>query len=232
MATLSYFGGVIRILSLTDEYAQLIFLFFGVTTVFFSFVMLAYMPDSPMEAKFLDDHDRLVAIERLRANQMGSATREWRNEHLREAIFDFKTWLWFALMLAISIPSGGINTFGPLIISTFGFDKFQTTLFNMPYGVIQGIAILGGSYVATRWKRKGIIIAWLCCPVILGYLIMLALPHNAGNQVSLLFGYYLMSVYPGICKSLRITTIRDATHLLTSCHSTTALFMVNTKHRR
>ncbi|KAH7029023.1 major facilitator superfamily domain-containing protein [Microdochium trichocladiopsis] len=177
---------------------QLIFLFFGFTTIAFSFIMLLYMPDSPMEAKFLDDHDRLVAIERLRVNQMGSVSREWRGDHLREAIFDLKTWLWFGLMLAISIPSGGINTFGPLIISTFGFDKFQTTLFNMPYGVIQGIAILGGSYLATKWKRKGIIIMWLCCPVIVGYTIMLALPHDASHQASLLFGYYLMSIYPGI----------------------------------
>ncbi|KXJ90136.1 major facilitator superfamily transporter [Microdochium bolleyi] len=177
---------------------QLIFLFFGVITVAFSFVMLIFMPDSPIEARFLNDHEKLIAIERLRVNQMGVASHEWRPDHLKETLLDLKTWLWFALSLSISIPSGGITTFGPLIISTFGFDKFETTLFNMPYGVIQGISILGGSYLATKWKRKSNVIVWLSCPVIVGYMILLALPHDAEHQVMLLFGYYLVSIYPGI----------------------------------
>src|SRR5277367_5787877 len=36
------------------------------------------MPDSPMEAKFLKGDDKLIAIERLRANQMGVASRVWK----------------------------------------------------------------------------------------------------------------------------------------------------------
>ena len=60
------------------------------------------MPDSPMEAKFLKGDDKLVAIERLRANQMGVASRVWKWEHLRESFFDVKTWFWFAMIFSIS----------------------------------------------------------------------------------------------------------------------------------
>jgi len=54
---------------------QIIFLFCGLLTVAFSFVIFFFLPDSPMEAKFLDDHEKLIALERLRMNQMGVMSR-------------------------------------------------------------------------------------------------------------------------------------------------------------
>ncbi|KAK0099820.1 hypothetical protein ONS95_008574 [Cadophora gregata] len=68
-------------------------------------------------------------------------------------MIDLKTWLWFTLIFSISIPSGGITTFGPLIISSFGFDKSKTILLNMPFGAVQIIATMGGAWLATRFKK-------------------------------------------------------------------------------
>ncbi|KAI1660405.1 MFS general substrate transporter [Daldinia decipiens] len=177
---------------------QIIFLFFGIITVAFSFVMLAFMPDSPVEAKFLSDDDKLIAVERLRMNQMGVVSREWRNDHLKEALLDPKSWLWFALLFSISIPSGGISTFGPLIIKTFGFDSFGTILFNIPFGFVQLVATVGGAFVAQKIKMKGPVIAALCLPPIAGCVMLMVLPRDASHRASLLVGYYLISVYPGI----------------------------------
>lgn len=63
------------------------------------------MPDSPMEAKFLKYDDKLIAVERLRMNQMGIGSGVWKWDHVREAAIDPKTWLWFSLMLIISYAS-------------------------------------------------------------------------------------------------------------------------------
>lgn len=71
-------------------------------TVAFSIVMFIFMPDSPVEAKFLKDEDKVIAIERLRMNQMGVMSREWRWDHVKESIMDAKTWFWFALIFSIS----------------------------------------------------------------------------------------------------------------------------------
>ena len=60
------------------------------------------MPDSPMEAKFLKGDNKLIAIERLRANQMGVASRVWKWDHLLESFLDMKTWFWFAMIFSIS----------------------------------------------------------------------------------------------------------------------------------
>ncbi|KAI0179736.1 MFS general substrate transporter [Hypoxylon sp. FL1284] len=177
---------------------QIIFIFFGVITVAFSFVMLAFMPDSPVEAKFLSDEDKLIAVERLRMNQMGVISREWRNDHLKETLLDPKSWFWFALLFSISIPSGGVSTFGPLIVKTFGFDEFQTILFNIPFGFVQLVATIGGAFVAQKIKMKGPVIAALCLPPIAGCIMLMVLPRDASERAPLLVGYYLISVYPGI----------------------------------
>ncbi|KAL4972254.1 major facilitator superfamily domain-containing protein [Aspergillus desertorum] len=177
---------------------QIIFLFFGLVTVAFAFVVLYFLPDSPMQSKFLNEEDKLLAIERLRMNQQGIETHEWKWAHVREAFLDLKSFFWFALMFSISIPSGGITTFGPLIIKSFGFDQLKTMLFNMPFGAIQLVATLGGAWLATRYKTKGAVIALLCLPAIAGCVMLLQIPRGDAHKGPLLAGYYIISVYPGI----------------------------------
>ncbi|KAL4910495.1 hypothetical protein BDW74DRAFT_171960 [Aspergillus multicolor] len=177
---------------------QIIFLFFGLVTVAFAFVVLFFLPDSPMQSKFLNEEDKLLAIERLRMNQQGIETHEWKWAHVKEAFLDVKSFFWFALMFSISIPSGGITTFGPLIIESFGFDQLKTMLFNMPFGAIQLIATLGGAWLATRYKTKGGVVALLCLPAIAGCVMLLEIPRGDSHKGPLLAGYYIISVYPGI----------------------------------
>jgi MFS family permease len=84
---------------------QIIFLFCGLLTVCYAAVVLVLMPDSPMEAKYLKEREKVIAVERLRANQMGVASREWRWDHVWETLLDLKTWCWFVAIVAISCVS-------------------------------------------------------------------------------------------------------------------------------
>ena len=81
---------------------QIIFLFCGLLTIIYSVFVLVLMPDSPMEAKYLTEREKVVATERLRANQMGVASRKWRWDHVWETMIDLKTWCWFIAIIAIS----------------------------------------------------------------------------------------------------------------------------------
>lgn len=92
-----------------------------------------------------------------------------------------------------SVPSGGISTFGPLIIQAFGFDSFQTILFNMPFGALQLFAVLGGGWLATKIKMKGPVIILLCLMPIAGCIGLLSIDHVAANKSVLLGVYYLVS---------------------------------------
>lgn len=63
----------------------------GLLTVAHSFVILDLMPDSPVEAKYLSQREKVDAVERLRANQQGTTSRKWRWDHVWEVILDVKT---------------------------------------------------------------------------------------------------------------------------------------------
>ncbi|KAF2090522.1 MFS general substrate transporter [Saccharata proteae CBS 121410] len=177
---------------------QIIFLFCGLLTVVFSAVVFIFMPDSPMKAKFLREEDRILAIERVRANQMGIESRKWRWDHVKEALSDVKTWLWFSMLVIISIPSGGITTFGPLIVESFGFDSFTTILFNIPFGAVQIVSTIGGAWLATYLRKKSPVLVLLCIPPIIGTVMLMLITYDTRNRAALLVGYYLVSVYPGI----------------------------------
>ncbi|KAI0409785.1 MFS general substrate transporter [Xylaria palmicola] len=172
---------------------QVIFIFCGTLTVLYGIAFLIFMPDSPMEAKYLSEREQLVAVERLRANQMGVASRKWRWDHALETLLDLKTWLWFLIMTSISIASGGIGTFGNLIVKDFGYTNFNAILFNIPFGVIQVASIIGSAALATRLRRKGLVIALVSLLPLTGTIIMMAVPRNGKTKGVLLFGYYLVS---------------------------------------
>lgn len=96
------------------------------------------------------------------------------------------------------IPSGGISTFGPLIIESFGFKRFTTILFNMPFGAVQMISTLGGAWLSNRIGMKSVVLLLLCLPPIAGCAILLVVGRDASHRAVLLVGYYLISFYPGI----------------------------------
>lgn len=93
--------------------------------------------------------------------------------------------------MACRIPSGGVSTFGSLIVQSFGYDNFKAILFNIPFGAIQIVAILGGGWLATKFQRKGLVIVLFAGLSVIGVVLMLTVPRE--NKGVLLFGYYLVS---------------------------------------
>ena len=98
--------------------------------------------------------------------------------------------------ITCSIASGGISTFGNLIIRDFGYTNFQSILFNIPFGAIQIVCILGSSWGATHFKRKGAAIACVAVLPTIGTIMMLTVPRK--QKGVLLFGYYLVSCLAAI----------------------------------
>lgn len=177
--------------------------------------MFLWMPDSPIEAKFLSDQDKIIAIERLRDNQMGVISREWRYPHFHEALRDPKTWLWTTMIFCTSVPSNGIGVFGPLIIKSFVSDPYQTILFNIPVGIAHFTAVASSAYVSMRWKVKGPVIAILCVPPIIGLSILLSYEHNEENKGVLLAGFFSVCTFTGISMlSQNFSNYRSSTNML------------------
>lgn len=144
-------------------------------------------------ARFLTTHEKAQAIERLRANNTGTGTREFKISHVLELALEPKTYLFFGMTMLLNLGAQVSNTFGPLILAGFGFNKYTTSLLNIPFGVLQFLAILAGSYAAYKSKYKSIILATFMLPVIAGISVLYALPRTHKEQGPLMVGFYLFA---------------------------------------
>jgi len=190
-SALSY--GLGHIPSATLESWQIIFLFVGLVTVVSApFVYWKLDNDIP-SARFLTEEEKPKAIERLRANQTGTGTREFKPNHLLELALESKTYLWVSLALLNNVGASVTNTFGPLILDGLGFSAYTTSLLNIPFGAVQFIIIMLASWAAQRFKIKSVVLATIIIPVVAGLAMLYAIPHTKANEGSLLSGYYLLA---------------------------------------
>ncbi|KAF8154334.1 major facilitator superfamily domain-containing protein [Mycena galopus ATCC 62051] len=175
---------------------QIIFLFCGLLTVISGPFIYWRVPDHIGEARFLSPQDRKKAVERIRVNNTGTRTNDafkWRQA--LEGLLEPKSWLFVAMTLFVNVGAAVANTFGPLILNGIGFDKFKTSLLNMPFGGMQLLVIFLSSYLAYACKIKSAILAFLALPVLAGLVILYALPRP--NEPGLLVGYYLIACLYG-----------------------------------
>jgi hypothetical protein len=75
----------------------------------------------------------------------------------------------------------------------FGYTTKQAALLNIPSGALAMVAVIIGAWFAGRTNNRGLGIALLLCPGILGGGLMAFLP--AHNKVGKLFGIYLTGTF-------------------------------------
>ncbi|KAJ7099656.1 major facilitator superfamily domain-containing protein [Mycena epipterygia] len=146
---------------------------------------------------FSNIKDRKKAVKHVRANNtVTKATDKYKWGQALEAVLEPKTWLFFAMELCVNFGASVTLTFGPLILNGMGFDKFRTSLLNMPLGGFQIIVIFFASYAAYRFKMKSLVMAVLVLPVLAGLIILYKL--HRPNEGGLLVGYYLLAFLCGV----------------------------------
>ncbi|ESK92567.1 allantoate permease [Moniliophthora roreri MCA 2997] len=177
---------------------QTIFLFIGCFTVGCSPIVYFVLPDSPTTARFLTPDERIIALERIRANNQGTESKVWKWDQVWELLLDLKTYLWFLLLFVCCVPSGGIGAFGPLIIQGFGFNQFNTILFNIPFSFFQIIITLLAALISTKIKLKWPVIVGLSIPPIAGVVALLRLGRGPEHRGALLACYYVLSFFTGL----------------------------------
>jgi hypothetical protein len=170
-----------------------ILLFFGLITVVSSPIIYFYLDNDIPSARFLTDHEKAQAIERLRANQTGTGSREFKMNHVREVLLEPKTWLFIGCSLLLNVGASVTNTFGPLILKGLGYDKYTTSLLNMPFGAVQFLIIIAASWAAQKVKLKSAVLATFMLPVVAGLAVLYSLGRTKSEQAPLLAAYYLLA---------------------------------------
>ncbi|BCS23610.1 uncharacterized protein APUU_40054S [Aspergillus puulaauensis] len=170
---------------------QTIFLFAGLLTVVSAPVAYWKLDNDISTARFLTEDERLQGVERLRANQTGGSTHEFKWAQVLEVALEPKSWLWVAMAVLPNMGSAMTSIFGPLIITGFGFDKFQTSLLNIPFGAVQTVVIVASCWAASKVKIKSAVLIGFTLPVIVGIAMLYGLKRDASQRPALLVAYYL-----------------------------------------
>ena len=147
---------------------QYIYLLAGALTVFFGVASFA-LPNSPVSAWFLNDEEKIVAVERLRKGQTGVRCQKLKLDQIKETFLDVKVWLVAFMMAGAYTVNGAVSGFGPLIVSTFGYTTLESILIQFPLGGVVFVFILLTGWLSSRIPNIRIILLILCCfPVIAG----------------------------------------------------------------
>nr|XP_019050758.1 hypothetical protein I302_01200 [Kwoniella bestiolae CBS 10118]OCF29688.1 hypothetical protein I302_01200 [Kwoniella bestiolae CBS 10118] len=174
---------------------QLIFLVCGLIAVVLSIPFFLLFPGHPTKARWLNDHQKYISLERIRLNNTGTQSTTFKWSQVKECVLDPKTWFCVVNVFCISLVSGGITTFGPLILQGFGLSTFQTILYNMIPGAIGIVSNILSALAVTYTKRKFPVLLVASAFPLAAAAALYTLPRGAEHKSQLLGVYFILQVY-------------------------------------
>ena len=171
-----------------------LYIIIGSISFVWSVFIIFFLPDSPMNARFLSDKEKYHVTKRVISNSTGVETNDWKWGHVLEAFCDIKIYLIFLFNIGINIPNGGLSTFNTIIINNLGFNAMESSLMSMPTGTIATIITVLATTACTYLEN------WRCLVAIVNLIfplvgsgILYGIDRN--NVAAQLAGLYLLYFY-------------------------------------
>ena len=169
-----------------------IYIFSGTLTIVWGVVCYFIMPDSPLDAKFFNDRERYVAIERIRKNNAGVTNHHIKWSQVREALIDPQVYLLMLMSFCTTTPNGAVSTFGPILVKNMGFTSNLINLcLQVPTGFVGMTAVLVATFLARKYNGIRLYLAMLFSCVVMAGSLILWLAHR--NQTAVLMVGYCMT---------------------------------------
>ncbi|CAG8889702.1 unnamed protein product [Penicillium egyptiacum] len=173
---------------------KIVFLVTGLLTICLGLVFLWIVPDNQLNARWLNEEDRILAVARVRVNQQGIGNKHFKLYQVKEALLDPMTWAFFFYALIADIPNGGISNFFSQLITSFGYNEKESLILGVPGGAVEIVALLLNGYVGHITGQRVLASLGGLVAAIVGMLLIVALPLS--NNVGRLIGYYLTQASP------------------------------------
>lgn len=105
-----------------------LYLILGSVTIAWGFLLLWLLPNNPVTATFLQPDERVVAVEKMRSEQIGIENKRFKLYQVKEALLDPKTWLFFVMTFCLQFINGAVSGFVTVIVNSLGYSHFQAVL--------------------------------------------------------------------------------------------------------
>jgi len=203
------------------EVWKYLFLILGAVTAFFGGVLFLTLPDSPLTAKFLTEEERAITVSRVQMNGSKKVISYQRYQVI-EAVLDPQAWLLVLHTFCVNVATGGLSSFGNLLINGFGFSLFSTLLLQIPAGAAQIVFVCIGAYFGTYVKNARLLtMVFFMLVSITGTAMMYALP--AHHRVAKYAGSCLASAFSA---NLPMTTSMVTSNITGFTKKSTVMAMI------
>ncbi|KAF1997590.1 putative MFS transporter [Amniculicola lignicola CBS 123094] len=169
------------------------FLVFGLITLVVGVLIWLIVPDTPMDASFLTDAEKVSLLTHTSVNKIGVRNVKFKPEEIWEASRDPQVWIYGFATICFASTSGIITTYSATLIKNMGFTSKQAALLNMPAGIVSITSVLVASF-GIRYTPGGHRYFWisLCAlTAALGAGFVSFLPRH--NKAGLLAGIWLIN---------------------------------------
>jgi MFS family permease len=178
------FGGLLAsgILSLDSMGSlkrwRMIFAIEGIITTMLGLIALALMTDSPDTARWLNEEEKQLAVDRVKIERLGQndVVDKLNKTRLKRGILNPITLSTAVVFLFGNIVVLGISFFLPTIIRTIypGETIVQMQLRTVPPYILGAVCLLSASYASTRTDRRQIFLVASGPLVVVGYAILIS----------------------------------------------------------
>jgi hypothetical protein len=192
---------------------QLIFMVIGIINFAWAFVFLWFMPDTPMNARFLTHKQRVIAVYRVSENMIGVKNTEFKWNQVIEAALDTKVICCALIGLACGVINGGVSNFASSLIRGYGFSGIYATLLQLPTGAFEFVLVpLCGLAAGYFRDSRCIVLAIICLPPLGGLLgIRLTSLEHRWTLVGCTWLQYLVGAPIILCWNILTTDIAGHT---------------------
>ncbi|KAM3455606.1 hypothetical protein MY3296_002317 [Beauveria thailandica] len=165
-----------------------------ILTVIVVIPLAIFLPNSPVDAKWLTVDEKIHTIDTIRATHAGISNKTFKWSQVRECFTDPKSWLFILHMFFNELPNNTSQQL-PLILVGFGFTPAQSALFNIAKPLWGSFLILVSAamlYLTDLGVGYTCAISYIPCFV--GGLIMLTAPWS--NKIALVVGTQISTFKP------------------------------------
>lgn len=133
---------------------KVLFVIAGCITIALGIASAFHTPDEPTKAWFLTEEEKLYCVRRAKDNQQGFGSHKFKSSQVAEAFKDVTTYLIFIYAMSYSIPNGGLNNYGSILLNDdFQFSTADSVLMNMPGGAIDIIFPPLAAWISKHWLK-------------------------------------------------------------------------------
>lgn len=197
-----------------------IFILIGSVSFVWSMFVTWFLPDSPLNAKFLTDKEKYFTVKRVSENKTGVQNNEWKWDQVKEAFLDVRMYIVMLFNFGINIPNGGLSTYSSIIINNLGFSSVKSSLMGIPTGVIASIATVFFTWLAAKWENRRCLIAIISLVIpLIGAIISYTCAHSntAAQLVGLYFQYFYFASYVVMISCVQANTAGSTKKTMTYC---------------